>query len=114
MININNMLEYKENIKHLCLKNDGNNETINKISEDKFSVIWPKIRYDNRLIQRVWFTEEDAGSQQAHVRRAQAQIAARCWQEKRHTENLHGIAGIGPTTHNQQQPMEQTKTWEQK
>lgn len=75
-----------------------------------FPVDVPKLRYDNWLR----LTEEDAGRQQAHVWRAQQQVAARRWQQKRHTEDLHGVTGIGPTAHHQQQPVEQTKTWEQK
>lgn len=65
---------------------------------------------NNRLLQQFWRTKENAGSQQAHVRGAEEQIAARCRQEKWHAEDLHGVAGIGPTAHEQKQPVEQAKT----
>lgn len=59
------------------------------------------------------FTKENAGGEQAHVRGAQLQIAACRRQKKRHAEDLHGVAGVGPAAHGQQEPVEQTKTWEQ-
>lgn len=66
-----------------------------------FSLDHPKVSYDKWLIKQ-WFTEENAGSQQAYVQGAEQQIAACSWQEERHTQNLDSIAGIGPTTHNQE------------
>lgn len=66
------------------------------------------------MLQQFWLTKENAGSQQAHVRRAEVQVAARCRQEKWHAENLHGVAGVGPAAHEQEQPVEQAKTFRPK
>ena len=55
-------------------------------------------------------TQEDAGSQQPHVGGAELQVAACGGQQERHAQDLHRIAGVGPATHQQQQPVERAKT----
>ena len=56
------------------------------------------------------FTQEDAGSQQPHVGGAELQVAACRGQQEGHTQDLHRIAGVGPATHQQQQPVEHPET----
>lgn len=66
-----------------------------------FSLDQPKVSYDKWLIKQ-GITKENAASQQADVQGAEQQIAAGRWQEERHAEDLDGIAGSGPTTHDQE------------